>query len=374
MHLTPILVVAVLGTVSMPVAAEVHQSTHHAYRAVTVIEGLEHPWSIAFLPDGGLLITERPGRLRLVRDGQLVDNPVAGVPAVHAEGQGGLLDVVLHPEFSDNGFVYLSYSKRCTESGNTTAVGRGVWLNGALHGFEELYAADACAPRGRHHGSRIVFDRDGYMFVTVGDRGVQNRAQNPNDNVGVTLRLHDDGSIPDDNPFVGSGEGHAANFTWGNRNAQGMAMHPETGEIWLNEHGPRGGDEVNVVKRGSNYGWPLATFGTEYNGAMISHRTHEELGMEPPVKQWTPSIAVSGMAFYTGDAFPDWRNDMFVGALNFQHIARIRFDGYTEVEEERLLERTHGRIRDVRVGPDGFVYALTDDRNGRLIRLSPAAE
>ncbi len=364
-------VIVVGVTVAGPVVAETYQSTHHSFRTATLLEGLEHPWSIAFLPDGGWLITERPGRLRFVRDGQLLDHPVSGVPPVHAEGQGGLLDVVLHPRFSDNGLVYLSYSKRCTESGNTTAVGRGVWRDGALHGFEELYEADACAPRGRHHGSRIVFDNDGYMFVTVGDRGVQDRAQELSDNIGVVLRLNDDGSIPKDNPFVGNPEVHDANWSVGHRNAQGIAVHPETGDIWSHEHGPRGGDELNLVRRGRNYGWPVATFGIEYNGRTISEITHQQAGMEPPVKQWTPSIAPSGLAIYVGDAFPTWRNDFFVGALAHQQVVRIRFDGHVEIEEEKLLDRTHGRIRDVRVGPDGLIYVLTDDRNGRLIRLEP---
>ena len=369
-----LVVIMLIGIVSTASSADMVKSAHHDFRVVTVVEGLEHPWAVAFLPDGDMLVTERPGRLRLVRGGQLVEQSVVGVPMVHAEGQGGLLDVALHPEFAGNGFVYLTYSKRCESGGNTTAVGRGVWRDGEILGFEELYEADACAPRGRHHGSRIVFDRDGYLFVTVGDRGVQDRAQVFSDNVGVTLRLNDDGSIPADNPFVDDDGVHDANWTLGNRNAQGMAMHPVTGEIWQNEHGPRGGDELNVVRRGKNYGWPTVTYGTEYNGVVISTKSHEEMGMEPPIKQWTPSIAVSGMAFYTGDAFPAWTNDVFVGALNLQHIARIRFDGYTEVEEERLLERTHGRIRDVRVGPDGLIYILTDARNAKLIRLEPVEE
>lgn len=358
---------------SAPTMAEVHQSKHHDFRAVTLIENLQHPWSIAFLPDGDWLITERPGRLRLVRDGELVGQPVSGTPDVVAENQGGLLDVVLHPDFATNGYVYLTYARACQRGGNTTAVGRGVWDNGQLKHFEELYKADACAPGGRHHGSRLVFDNDGYMFVTIGDRGVQDEAQDPTNNIGVTLRLNDNGSIPDDNPFVGTDEGHDANWTWGNRNAQGMAVHPATGEIWQNEHGPRGGDEINLIRKGHNYGWPKATGGTEYNGSIITEKTHEEQGFEPPLKDWTPSIAASGMAIYAGDAFPNWRHDTFNGALAHQHIARVRFDDqYRIVEEEKLLHGVIGRIRDIRVGPDGLIYVLTDSGNGKLVRLEPA--
>lgn len=357
---------------SGPIMAEVHQSEHHDFRAVTLIENLQHPWSIAFLPNGDWLITERPGRLRLVQDGELAGQPVAGTPDVVAENQGGLLDVVLHPDFENNGYVYLTYAKRCQAGGNTTAVGRGVWDNGQLNNFEELYKADACAPGGRHHGSRLVFDDKGYMFVTIGDRGVQDEAQDPTNNIGVTLRLNDDGSIPEDNPFAGSDKGHDANWTWGNRNAQGMAIHPATGDILQNEHGPRGGDEINLIKKGRNYGWPKATGGTEYNGSIITEKTHEEQGFEPPLKDWTPSIASSGLAIYDGDAFPNWRYDTFNGALAQQHIARVRFDDqYRIVEEEKLLHGTIGRVRDIRVGPDGLIYVLTDSGNGKLVRLEP---
>jgi glucose/arabinose dehydrogenase len=352
-------------------ASQLHESQHLRFQSEVLLESLAHPWSIAFLSEGEWLITERAGRLRHVRDGELVSAPVSGVPDVIADNQGGLLDVVLHPDFRENAYIYLSYAKRCSGNGNTTAVGRGRWEDGALKDFEELYSADACAPGGRHHGSRIVFDRDGYMYVSIGDRGVQKRAQDPSDNAGVTLRLHDDGRIPASNPFAGKPAGHDANWTWGNRNIQGMAVHPQTGEIWSHEHGPRGGDEINLLLAGRNYGWPTVTYGTEYSGAPITDKT-EAPGMEPPLKQWTPSIAPSGMAFVTGDAFKAWENDILVGALAHQHIARLRFDGHEEVEEERLLVNDYGRIRDVRVGPDGLIYVLTDSPKGQLIRLRPA--
>lgn len=368
-RLIPVFTAALIA--AAPAAAEVHQSQHHRYKAVTVLDNLQNPWSIAFLPGGDWLITERPGRLRHVQNGTLLEEPVAGTPKVVAINQGGLLDVVLHPDFDSNQYVYLTYAKACSGGGNTTAVGRGVWDGTALQSFEELYVADACAPGGRHHGSRLVFDAEGYMYVSVGDRGEQDRAQDPRDNVGSVLRLHDDGRIPADNPFAGSDKGHDANWTYGNRNIQGMAVHPVTGEIWSNEHGPRGGDEINLILEGRNYGWPAISYGIEYDGSKITDKTHME-GMEQPLKQWTPSIAPSGMAFYSGDAFPGWRNDVLVGALAHQHLARVRFDGHQEVEEEKLLDRTHGRIRDVRVGPDGLIYVLTDSPNGLLVRLEPA--
>ncbi len=315
-----------------------------------------------------MLVSERPGRLRWIRDGKLVAESVTGTPAVVAQNQGGLLDVVLHPAFSENGFVYLTYAAEC-DGGATTAVGRGVWNAGHLEGFTELFRADACAPGGRHHGSRLVFDRDGYLFMTVGDRGRQASAQDKSNNQGVTLRLNDDGTIPDDNPFVGA-DGHDANWTWGNRNPQGMAMDPETGEIWQHEHGPRGGDEINVVRKGANYGWPEVTYGREYSGVTITD-VRERDDIQSPLKQWTPSIAPSGLAIYDGDAFPHWRGDLFVGALSHQHLQRVRFDGRREVESERLLEDI-GRVRDVRVGQDGLIYLLIDERDGRLLQLKPS--
>ena len=351
-------------------AAAACSDEERAYRIAPVVDGLEHPWSIAFLPGGEMLVTERPGRLRVIRDGALVAEPVTGTPSVVAQNQGGLLDVVLHPAFAENGFVYLTYAAAC-DGGATTAVGRGVWKDGHLEDFTELFRADACAPGGRHHGSRLVFDRDGYLFMTVGDRGRQASAQDNTNNQGSILRLHDDGSIPTDNPFVGR-DGHDANWTWGNRNPQGMALHPATGEIWQHEHGPRGGDEINVVKKGANYGWPEVTYGREYSGASITD-VRERADVEPPLKQWTPSIAPSGLAIYDGDAFPDWRHDVFIGALSHQHLARVRFRDGREVESEKLLEGI-GRVRDVRVGPDGYLYLAIDAKDGRIVRLEPAGD
>jgi aldose sugar dehydrogenase len=342
----------------------------HAVEIQRVVEGLEHPWGMAFLPDGSILVTERPGRLRLVRDGSLHPEPIAGVPQVRAQGQGGLLDVALHPGFASNRLVYLSYSKP-GEGGGTTAVARGRLDGHRLVDVADVFVADAWGNGGQHFGSRLVFDRNGYLYVTIGDRGQMQRAQNTADHVGTTLRLHDDGRVPRDNPFVGR-EGRDEIFTYGNRNAQGMVVHPRTGEIWQNEHGPRGGDEINLIRPGRNYGWPLATGGVNYDGTPISQRGHGD-GLEPPVVEWTPSIAPSGMTVYEGDVFPAWRGDFFSGALAGRHLRRVRIMDGRAVEQESLLEDAGMRFRDVRTGPDGFLYLLVDAGSAPLLRLVPAS-
>ncbi len=334
----------------------------------TVASGLEHPWSIAFLPEGEILITERPGRLRRVVDGQLDAQPITGLPAIAAGGQGGLLDLALHPQFTRNRLLYLSYAAACDKGGRTTVIGRGEYRNGKLDGFAPIFVPRACSDTGQHFAGRILFDRDGYLYLTIGDRGERDRAQNGRDHAGTVLRLYDDGRIPKDNPFVSDDDIDEAIWSYGHRNPQGIALHPDGKQIWLHEHGPRGGDEINQVLPGKNYGWPLVTYGREYYGPTIGSTEME--GMEPPLKHWTPSIAPSGMAFYQGEAFPQWQGDLFVGALAGQHLARVRFDGLQEVEEEKLLEDM-ARIRDVRVGPDGFLYLLTDASDGALLRLKP---
>ena len=334
----------------------------------TLVGGLEHPWSVAFLPDGEMLITERPGRLRRVVDGKLDGQPVAGLPAIAAGGQGGLLDIALHPDFTRNRQLYLSYAARCADGGRTTVVGRGEYRDGTLNGFAPIFVPYACGDTGQHFAGRMLFDRDGYLYLTIGDRGERDRAQNGRDHAGTVLRLHDDGRIPKDNPFVNDADMEDAIWSYGHRNPQGIALHPDGKQIWLHEHGPRGGDEINQVLPGRNYGWPLVTYGREYYGPKIG--TTEMEGMEPPLKHWTPSIAPSGMTFYQGEAFPQWQGDLFVGALAGQHLARVRFDRLKEVEEEKLLQDM-ARIRDVRVGPDGFLYLLTDASDGALLRLKP---
>lgn len=353
------------GTAEAQTAAE----TTHEFRIVTVVDGLENPWGMAFLPDGGILVTERPGRLRVVRNGELVPEPVDGVPSVAARGQGGLLDVALHPRFAQNRLVYLSYSKPGPE-GATTAVSRGTFDGQRLSGVEEIFAARAWSRAGHHFGSRLLFDRDGYLYVTVGDRGAMERAQDRGDHHGTTIRLHDDGQVPDDNPFVGESGVLPEIFSYGHRNAQGLALHPQTGEVWQNEQGARGGDEINVVRPGRNYGWPEITHGVNYDGSVIASDTARQ-GMESPLLHWTPSIAASGMTFYTGDRFPRWRTSVFSGALAGQHVRRTTFDGTRPITEEELLS-DFGRIRAVREGPDGFIYILVDEESAPLIRLEPS--
>ena len=342
-----------------------------AFEVVTVADGLEHPWGIAFLPDDEILVTERPGRLRVIRSGELDPEPVGGVPEVHARSQGGLMDVELHPDFESNRLVYLSYSREVGGGQTTTAVVRGHFDGSNLTGVEDVFEADAAASPGRHYGSRINFDWDGYMYVSVGDRGQMNRAQDLSDHAGTTIRLHDDGRVPDDNPFVDDPDALPEIYTYGNRNAQGMAIHPGTGQVWQNEHGPQGGDELNLMEAGLNYGWPEITHGIDYDGSQITPDTARP-GMEQPVVHWTPSIAVSGMDFYAGDQFPAWHGDVFVGALRQQHIRRLEMDGDEVTNQQTLLSDLGVRFREIATGPDGYLYLLTDESPGQVLRLEPA--
>lgn len=351
---------------------EVVRSELHDFRVVTVVDGLEHPWGMAFLPGGEILVTERPGRLRIIRGGELDPEPIAGVPEVHARGQGGLLDVAIHPDFETNRFVYLSYAK-AVEGGATTAVSRGRLEGKRLADVEEIFVADAVTGRGQHFGSRLVFDRDGYLFVSIGDRGIMQEAQNPANHQGTILRLHDDGSVPADNPFVGRDGFRPEIYAYGIRSPQGLTLHPETGELWESEHGPRGGDEINIIRAGRNYGWPTITYGINYNGTPITDKTHQE-GMEQPLHYWVPSIASSGIAIYDGDRFPAWRGNVFVGGLAGQQLARVAFDGTSPRSEETLLKDAVGRIRDVRSGPDGYIYLLIDAPDAPMLRLEPVGE
>lgn len=360
---------ALAAAACAPEAATTQAPGDQPYRVVTIVEGLEHPWGMAFLPDGGILVTERPGRLRLVRDGRLVPEPIAGVPEVRARGQGGLLDVALHPEFERNQLVYLSFSKP-GDQGATTAVVRGRLDGGRLVDVEEILEAEAWSTAGVHFGSRMVFDGAGHLYVSIGDRGTMQNAQNLANHAGTILRLRDDGTVPDDNPFVGRAGVRPEIWAYGIRSPQGLAFHPETGELWETEHGPRGGDEVNRIEPGRNYGWPEITYGINYNGEPITDVTERE-GMEQPLHYWVPSIATSGLAIYDGDRFPGWRGSVFVGALAGTHLARVTFDGTVPVGEERLLEDRGERIRDVRVGPDGYIYLLVDSDDAPLLRIEP---
>ena len=370
---TAMLVSAALALSPSPAGAQTITTEEHAFRVVRLVERLEHPWSLAFLPDGRMLITERPGRLRVVgKDGKLESQPVSGLPQVTAIGQGGLLDVALHPRYTENHLVYLSYSAS-GEGGVGTEVARGKLASGRLEDVQVIFRQLPKSGGGRHFGSRLVFDRQGYLYVTLGERGEQERAQKPDDHAGSVIRLHDDGRVPTDNPFVGKPGWKPEKYTLGNRNMQGAALHPQTGALWTHEHGPQGGDEINVIRAGVNYGWPVITYGVNYGiGTKIGEGTHKA-GMAQPLHYWVPSIAPSGMAFYTGDRFPRWRGDLFVGALRDQMLVRLKLDGEKVAKEERMLKDTLGRIRDVRSGPDGYIYLLTDAASGVLARLEPAA-
>ena len=362
--------VFLLSLIAWPAAAQSFQSAEHPFRVVTLVSGLEHPWGLAFLPDGRILVTEKPGRLRIVKDGKLDSRPVAGLPPVTVHGQGGLMDVALHPRFGETGWIYLSYAARGVD-GVGTEVARGKFAGDRLEDVEVIFRQQPKGNTGRHFGSRLVFDRAGYLYITLGDRGDMERAQKPGDHAGSVIRLHDDGRVPADNPFVGKPGWKPEKYTLGNRNQQGAALHPQTGALWTHEHGPQGGDEINVIRAGVNYGWPVITYGVEYGvGTKIGEGTAKP-GMAQPIHYWVPSIAPSGMAFYTGARFPRWKGDLFVGALRDQMLVRLRLDGEKVVKEERLLRNVLGRIRDVRDGPDGYLYLLTDETKGVVARLEP---
>ncbi|GAB4394983.1 MAG: PQQ-dependent sugar dehydrogenase [Kiloniellaceae bacterium] len=363
-----------LSLATAPAAAQqnIEQSEQQDFRAVTLARGLDHPWGMAFLPDGGILITERRGDLRLFKGGELQKAPIAGTPEVEARGQGGLLDVALHPNFAENRLVYLSYAG-AGPGGAGTEVARARFDGTRLEDLEVIFQAEPKTSGGAHYGSRLAFDREGLLYITLGDRrSYMEEAQKPSSHLGSILRVHDDGEIPAHNPFVGVEGTKAEIFSYGHRNVQGLALRPADGRLWAHEHGPRGGDEVNLLKAGANYGWPAITYGIDYSGAIISDKTEAE-GMEQPVVYWVPSIAPSGMTFYDGDLFPQWRGDLFVGALAGRHLRRLEMEGDQVVGQEELLGGLRERIRDVRSGPDGHLYILTDAGNGRLIRLEPAA-
>ena len=341
-------------------------SEKETFRVVQVAGGLEHPWAVAFLPDGRMLVSERPGRLRLVEDGRLTE--VSGLPEVAPVGQGGLLDLVLHPRYAENGWIYFAHSAgQGAELG--TRISRARLSGSRLTEVQTLFTMRPGSNTRQHFGSRLAFLPDGTLLFTIGDRGARDRAQDLGDHAGSTLRINDDGSVPMDNPFVATPGALPEIYTYGNRNAQGMVVHPDTGRVWQHEHGPRGGDEINIIEPGKNYGWPRITYGQEYFGGRIG--TTRAPGLEEPLLHWTPSIAPSGMDFYSGSAFPAWRGNLFVGALVGRHLRRLEVQGEEVVHQEVLLLNTLGRIRDVRQGPDGLVYVLTDEGNGGLFRLEP---
>lgn len=350
--------------------SQVEKSDKHTFRIVTVAKGLEHPWGLAFLPGGDMLVTERSGTLRVIRGGKLDPKPVRGLPDnIYVAGQGGLLDVALHPEFEKNQLIYLSYAGR-GKGGAGTEVARGRFTGDRLENLEVIFRVAPKTGGTGHYGSRLVFAPDGTLYITTGDRRQMKESQNPGNHLGTILRLRDDGSVPQDNPFVGRSDARPEIFSYGHRNGQGMALRPGTDVIWMHEHGAQGGDEVNILRPGANYGWPAITYGVDYGGGKISDKTSAP-GMEQPVVYWDPSIAPSGMAFYDGDRFPEWRGNLFVGALKLTHLRRLELKGDKVVAQEELLEDLDARIRDVRNGPDGYLYVLTDSSDGRLLRLEP---
>jgi glucose/arabinose dehydrogenase len=339
---------------------------------VTVAQGLQHPWGMAFLPDGRVLVTERPGRMRIVATDGTLGPALEGLPPVSVTGQGGLLDVQLDPEFRANSLVYWSYAEPRT-GGNGTAVARGRLTERGLADVQVIFRQDVTID-GRHHfGSRLVFGRDGRLFITLGDRNSERaRAQTLDSHIGKVVRIERDGKVPADNPFAGRADARPEIWSYGHRNVQGAALHPATGELWTNEHGPKGGDELNRTLAGRNYGWPLVTYGKEYSGKTISESPTAP-GIEPPVHYWVPSIATSGLLFYTGERFPQWRGNAFVGGLAAQQLSRLEFDGERVVHEETLFKGTPNlRVRDVEQGPDGLIYLLTDEDDGKLLRIEPA--
>jgi glucose/arabinose dehydrogenase len=344
-----------------------------AARAETVARGLEHPWALAFLPDGRMLVTERPGRLRSVdRDGRVSD-PIANVPKVAARGQGGLLDVVLDPRFAENRLVYLSYAEPGPDRTAGTAVARARLGEGRLEDVKVIYQQQPKVEGGNHFGSRLVFARDGTLFVTQGDRfAYRDRAQDLSVGLGKIMRINPDGSVPRDNPFVNRADARPEIWSYGHRNVQSAALQPETGQLWTVEHGARGGDELNRPEAGKNYGWPVITYGVDYSGAKIGEGTAKP-GMEQPVYYWDPVIAPSGMTFYTGNAFPGWKGSILVGSLRPGLLVRLTLEGGRVAREERVLGDLRERIRDVRQGPDGLPYLLTDSSDGRILRVMPSA-
>jgi glucose/arabinose dehydrogenase len=370
-----IIAIAVLtigACTSTELPAETVSSHLHKFRVVPLAKGLEHPWSIAFLPNKSILISERAGRLRLYHNGRLDSKPISNVPKVVDSGQGGLFDVTLHPDFGKNQLLYLAYAAR-GQGGVHTRVTRYRYdaTAHALLDAQQIFDASPKASGGRHFGGRMVFDRQGYLYITLGDRGDMDRAQDTAEHSGSVIRLHDDGRIPSDNPLGTQKRAKPEIYSFGHRNPQGMALHPKTGAVWTHEHGARGGDEINIIRPGRNYGWPVITHGIDYDGSKIGIGKSAP-GMEQPLYYWVPSIAPAGMAFYTGNKFPKWRNSLFVGALRGETLVRLELKGKQVVKEERLLQNAVGRIRDVRMGPDGFLYLAIDDSDGRLLRLEPA--
>jgi glucose/arabinose dehydrogenase len=342
------------------------------YKVAEIAKGLDHPWSMAFLPDGSMLVTERQGRLRLIKRGLLQPEPIGGVPAVHTGGQAGLFDIVLHPNFAQNNLVYLTYAAG-TAAANGTAVARARFDGSMLQDLRVIFKAAPLKDTDNHYGGRMAFLADGTFALTIGEGfEYREKAQDLTSDLGKIVRLNEDGSVPQDNPFIGQAGVRPEIYTWGHRNEQGLIFDAQSGLLYETEHGPRGGDELNIIVAHKNYGWPVITYGMDYSGAYVSPYTQRP-GLEQPVIYWTPSIAPSGLAMYRGEKFPAWKGDLFVGALAFRHLRRVHLDERGNVvNQEELLNDLRWRIRDVRAAPDGYLYVCTDEADGRVLRLEPA--
>jgi glucose/arabinose dehydrogenase len=342
------------------------------YKVTEIAKGLDHPWSLAFLPDGSLLVTERAGRLRLIRGGLLLPQPITGVPVVHTGGQAGLFEIALHPNFTQNNIVFLTYAAG-TSAANGTQVARARFNGSSLRDLQVIFKAMPLKAGDNHYGGRMAFLPDGTFVLTIGEGfEYREKAQDLASDLGKIVRLNEDGSVPQDNPFVEHAGARPEIYTLGHRNPQGLVFDGQSGRLYETEHGPRGGDELNIIVAHKNYGWPVITYGMDYSGAYVSPYTQRQ-GLEQPVIYWTPSIAPSGLAIYRGDKFPAWQGDLFVGALAFKHLRRLHLDARGNVvQQEELLNDLNSRIRDVRVAPDGFLYVCTDEEDGRVMRLEPA--
>lgn len=370
-----LLTAAIWAFASNKPTLRVFNSQKANFKLHTVSAGLHHPWALAFLPgEGGYMVTERRGKLwHIAKDGQKTE--IKNLPSVYAEGQGGLLDILIPPDFKDGGWIYFTAAipdPANPDAAGTEAFRANLYVSQArLDKVKNIFAQKPKVESDIHFGSRLVMARDGTLFISASERGDKEQAQNPQNHLGTVVRINPDGTLPSDNPFIKDAKILPEIYSYGHRNPQGMTMHPETGEIWETEHGPQGGDEINILKPGANFGWPAATYGRNYViGTKISEHTSIP-GMQDPIWQWTPSIAPSGAAFYTGDKFPDWKGNLFVGALVLRHLERMEIDGHKIISREILIEDFGKRIRDVRNGPDGYLYLLTDEDNGELLRIEP---
>lgn len=368
---------ALVATATMPALAQSDaiETERHDVQLHTITDGLENPWGMTFISNTEVLVTERPGHLRRVSLDGTVSEPLSGVPKVDARNQGGLLDVAVDPDFAENNYIYISYAELNPDNDkeNSTAVARGKLDGNSLTDVEVIFQQYPKYESTGHFGSRLVFSPEGHLYITLGDRQTRmDASQELDTHIGKTVRIWPDGSVPEDNPFVNQDGALPEIWSYGNRNVQGAALHPETKELWASEHGPRGGDEINIIRAGNNYGWPDASYGINYDGSILTEHTHLE-GAEQPHYYWVPSIATAGIMFYTGDKFPEWKGDLFVGALRDRHVARLDLEGERVMHEETLLKGDiEQRVRAIAQGPDGYIYLLTDDPDGRLVQVKPA--